>query len=428
MSTVTLNKAWQDEALKALQKDALHPDLADWQKNALDKFIAEGFPTRKNENWKYTNVSAIGATAYTLTPTQVNTKDLTVNKIKGSHHFVFVNGELRNDLSSFESLPPGVIVSDLKQTLNNEKWRKYIEKLDKRYATVFSDLNAALMTSGIFIYVPKNIILENPIHFSYLTLGQTASMSHPRHLILLEVGSQCTVVEEYSGDGADYFNNIVSQIVVKSNAIMTHFKLQNESLSASHIANTLFNQSADSTVSSYVVSMGSKLSRENLSFNFEGQGASTHLYGLYLPLKDQHIDHHTRVDHLVPNCFSQQDYKGIIAEKGHAVFNGKVIVHSDAQKTAAYQNNQNLLLSKNAEIDTKPELEIYADDVKCSHGATVGQLDEKALFYLRSRGIAKIDARRMLTKAFAEELFSNIMQQEIAKYIHCQVEAKLASI
>ena len=284
------------------------------------------------------------------------------------------------------------------------------------------------MTSGIFIYIPKNIILKKPIHFSYQTLGQTALMSHPRHLILLEENSQCTVVEEYAGDGSDYFNNIVTQIIVQSNAAMTHFKLQNESLSAQHIANTLFNQSADSTVSSYVVSMGAKLSRDNLSFNFEGQGASTHLYGLYLPLGNQHIDHHTLVDHLMPNCFSQQDYKGIIAEKGRAVFNGKVIVHPDAQKTAAYQNNKNLLLSQHAEIDTKPELEIYADDVKCNHGATVGQLDEKALFYLRSRGISEVEARRILIKAFAEELFSTISQPEIAQYIHCQVEAKLTSI
>jgi Fe-S cluster assembly protein SufD len=416
---------WHEKNLTLLQeKSALRPisSLNQWQTRALEKFLGVGFPTRHNEDWKYTNVNSIMDSTYKMPAKKSISVDLNELTLASAHQIVFINGQYQSDQSDLQELPEGVLVSKASHVI--EKWELYFQLTEMD--STFADLNAALMTEGLFIYVPKGVIIEKPIHFIYLnTDGQENVMQHPRHLLVADEESQLSLIEEYVGEKAHYFNNVVMHVVAKSGANVSLYKIQDESLNAEHIANTHLTQSRDSTVTSYVFSMGSALNRENLTINFKEPGASCHLYGLYLPLTKQHIDHHTTVEHRVPNCFSQQIYKGIIGEKGHAVFNGKVMVHQNAQKTAAYQDNRNVLLAKDAQIDTKPELQIHADDVKCTHGATVGQLDEKALFYIRSRGIPLKKARELLIKAFAEEIVLNIGQPEIVRYIRLKITEKL---
>jgi Fe-S cluster assembly protein SufD len=425
MKITTINPAWNKELLTKQQVHSIIHDIAElnsWQRNALSGFLQQGFPDRKHEDWKYTNVNEIANRSFAMPEPRV--RDIPpLEEIADSYRVIFVNGHFRRDLSEF---PSEVILADTATMLKEKQWQAYLQ-FDQRYATVFSNLNAALMTNGIFIYVPPKIVLTKPIHFVYYHSEPNQSMQHPCHLIIAGRESQLTLVEEYVGENA-YFNNVVTFVHAEEGSVVQHYKLQMESDAAQHIANTIVRQEKNSSVTSFVVSLGARLNRENLNFALNQEGASCHLYGLYLPFGNQHVDHHTRVDHSVPNCFSQQIYKGIIGGKGHAVFNGKVIVHPNAQKTAAYQSNKNILLSLTAEIDTKPELEIYADDVKCAHGATVGQLDANALFYLQSRGIEKKLAQNILTKAFAEEILTNVQTSTIAKYIHRKVEARLLEV
>lgn len=428
MSVALQNKFWSAEHLRSLSKGrVLDKNLSVWQSEALAKFLDLGFPTRKTEDWKYTNVASIAQGSFELAEkNQLPTQIIESNQVTDSYKVIVANGHLVQ-AEGLSELPAGVIIANLTQVMQESHWQQYLQ-FDPRYETHFSELNTALITGGLFIYIPKEIVLTKPIHVCYQTLAEKALMSHQRNLFMIEQNSQATVIEEYIGEGGNYFNNVVSHIVLKPNSTLSYFKLQSEAANSSHIANTVFTQERDSSVNTMVLSLGGQLNRENTSFNLLDEGACAHLYGLYVPFANQHIDHHTRVDHAKPHGFSQQVYKGIVGEKGHAVFNGKVMVHQDAQQTAAYQNNQNLLLAPNAEIDTKPELEIYADDVKCSHGATVGQLDDKALFYLRSRGIPVQLARQMLTRAFAEELLTSIALPNIAEYLQRALDLKLAEL
>lgn len=295
-------------------------------------------------------------------------------------------------------LPQGVQCLSLAAALQDKQWQSCIpQQWDASDAKL--------------VYIAKNTVIEKPLYFP-------ARSDLSKKLIVIDEGSQASVLEEYH---QDFDVKVETQIVVRAQSQLSYYKLQHQALGSNHIASTHITQSRDSVINCYNIALGASLAEDRLSVKLAETGCEIYLYGLYLPFSGQKIAHHLQVEHCVANGFSQQLYKGIVDGGGEGIFNGRIKVAQDAQKTCAYQHNQNLLLADNAKIGTKPELEIYADDVKCSHGATVGQIDQQALFYLRSRGIEETMARIVLIKAFADEIFAYINQAEIGEYIREQV-------
>jgi Fe-S cluster assembly protein SufD len=275
--------------------------------------------------------------------------------------------------------------------------------------TPFFDLNEAFLVDGAFIHVPRGIVLERPVHLVFLTSSGEPVVTHPRTVIVGEAKSQLSVIESYGGsDSAVYWTNAVTQVAAHEGAVIDHYKLQRESASAFHMASLGYVQERSSTVSNHSLSLGARLARHDIRAELDGEGADVTLNGLYVVKDSQHVDHHTVIDHRVPHCTSRELYKGVLDDTSSGVFNGRVIVRADAQKTDSMQSNKNLLLSDDALVNTNPQLEINADDVKCAHGATIGQLDPEAMFYLRTRGIAQDDARRILTEGFMADVSDRI--------------------
>lgn len=396
----------------------------------FSQFTLQGLPKCDQENWKYTDISALETAAFNLVLNNQDDSNLSIAEhyLPDSHNLVFVNGYFSSQLSKLQALPDGVILTDIRNAWKSfpELVKPYLEKDIKQS---LDSLNLALMTDGLFLYVPKNLKLKQPIQLLYLTTQSSQDcMQHLRNIILAEESAGVVLLENYVGLGdVKYFNNIVTQIYAKKNSQIEYYRCQNESREAYHIANIQVEQSANSQIKSYAFSVGSKLARDDLMISLNETGASCELLGLYLVHDKQHIDHHTRIDHHAAHGSSRENYKGILEGKATGVFNGKVIVHPGAQQTKAQQTNQNLLLSKTAEMNTKPELEIYADDVQCTHGATVGQMDEAALFYLQSRGIAEPTARKILTYAFMSEIIDAIGNPAIKQHIFLSCQRKLAS-
>jgi Fe-S cluster assembly protein SufD len=316
---------------------------------------------------------------------------------------VFVNGRYAPELSNLSSGH----VSTLGQTLERDP-DAIQPHLDVQNNDAFDALNLAFTVDGAVVRLPKGTVLDRPIYLIFISTDDRHAI-YPRNVIVAEEGAQATVVEHYCGvNGAAYFTNAVTRIVARENSAISHYKLQQEGENAYHIANTETRQHRDSRFTSHSLALGAMLSRNEIATRFEGQGAETTFNGLYVAGAQQHMDHHTRIDHAQPHCVSREFYRGVLNDHARAVFNGKVIVREGAQKTDAQQANHNLLLSKEAEVYTRPQLEIYADDVKCAHGATVGQLDEEMMFYLRSRGLRQDLAKAILTYAFAHDIIGRI--------------------
>ena len=386
---------------------------------AIEQFAELGFPTTKHENWKYTSLASLAGRGLQLSlPVDAHSDEVALGHCRAAianlkldidaHMLVFINGHFSAKLSAFKSLPSGVILADITSVLktNPDKLERYFGAAN--YATGVGALNGALFADGYVLIVPERIEVEAAVHVLLLqTAGDT--IANVKNFIVAEPGSRARVVEHFAalGDFA-YFNNVSTEISTARGARIEHLKLQQESAGASHIADIRARQAQASEFASYSFALGGLLSRNDIATYFDGEHANCVMNGLYLTQGKQVVDHHTRVDHAKPRCVSREFYKGILDGTSRAVFNGKVIVHQDAQQTDASQSNRNLLLSENAEVDTKPELEIYADDVKCAHGATVGQLDMNQLFYLRSRGIDAAAARTLLIFAFAEDLVSGL--------------------
>ncbi len=397
--------------------------LCDFRAQQLKLFLERGLPTRKEEAWKYTEInkntlpSQVGIATEWL---QYAEKIAEIKKITDII-FTFVNGHFIASLSYTETLPKEVTLSTLNAALHSHEnqLKKYLNTVDgKRYP--FAQLNAALMMNGLFLEIPKNVKMTVPIYLLFVNTAQNDYMSSPRNLILAHAESAVTVIEDHQGErtAERYFTNVVTEIHAHRGAKMNYYKLQDEANTATHIANVFVRQEQDSQVKTYFFSRGAQLAREDLSVWQEAKGTESYLYGLYELTRDkQHIDHHVHVDHLAPHGTSSMLYKGLLDKKSRAVFNGKVYVHPDAQQINAHQSNHNILLSNDAEVSTKPELEIYADDVKCTHGATIGQLDHEALFYLCSRGISASEAHTLLTRAFLEEVYSKIDAANIRDFM-----------
>jgi len=393
----------------------------DWfaknRQSALNLFKDTGFPSSRLENWKYTDVRPIKKKSFSnVTEADVSVIADEINAIRFDGldciEVVFINGVFSKEHSSLEELDNGLVVENMLDALANDKdlLAKHLTKYADDKISPFTALNTAFIQNGTFINVSANTVIEKPINILYLSKESNSALAtHPRNLIVMGENSEATVIESYIGlDDANYFTNAVTEVSLSTNAILKHYKIQQESLNAYHIGNLNVMQGKDSKLESHSISLGGALVRNDIHGQLAAEGAEIIMNGLYMTGDKQHVDNHTRVDHLKPRTLSTENYRGVLNGKSRAVFNGKVIVHKDAQKIEAHQNNANLLLSDDAEIDTKPELEIYADDVKCTHGATVGQLDQNMLFYLRSRAIDEETARSLLTYAFADELISNI--------------------
>ena len=291
----------------------------------------------------------------------------------------------------------------------------------------FTALNTAFLQDGAVVYLPPGAVVEQPIHLLFVSTGQRANVvSHPRVLVVAEANTQATIVESYVGlDSEPYLTNSVSEFFIGPNAVLDHYRIQRESAAAFHIAATHVREERAAQFRSTAITLGGRLTRHHVHTALEGEGVDSTLNGLYIEDGAQHVDNHTLIEHAQPHCQSHEFYKGILGGKATGVFRGKIHVHQAAQKTDAYQANQNLLLSETAQINTKPQLEIYADDVKCSHGATIGQLDEDALFYLRSRGIGHQEAVRVLTRAFAGEVLDRVRVPALKDHLDRLVDLRL---
>ncbi|MDP2702691.1 MAG: Fe-S cluster assembly protein SufD, partial [Candidatus Rokubacteria bacterium] len=342
---------------------------------------------------------------------------------------VFVNGRYSRELSSLGSLPGGARVGSLAAALAAD--RELIEPHLARFARyqdhAFVALNTAFIEDGAFLYVPAGKVVVDPIHLLFISTARgTATASHPRNLIVAGNNSQVTIVETYVGsDKAVYFTNAVTEIVVGENAALDHYKLQRESEEAFHVATLQVHQARSSTCASHSIAVGGGLVRNDVNVVLDGEGSECTLNGLYMVAGQQHVDNHTRIDHAGPHCVSRQLYKGVLGGKARGVFDGKIVVHPAAPKTDARQTNKNLLLSSDALIDTKPQLEINNNDVKCIHGSTIGRLDENSIFYLRSRGIGVEMARDILTYAFASEIINGIKVEPLRAKLDNLVATRL---
>ena len=396
-----------------------HP-LQAIRRQAMERLESMGFPARKDEDYKYTNVTKIAKQTFTEGKGAV----IGENVIKAAsfegmdaYQLVFVNGVLNKELSNTDKQMEGLTISDLTTAYDNADTQALIENAltNELGLNAFVALNTALSHGGTFIHVAKGTSVDKPIHLTNITIsGGTAIMTNPQIILVAEESSEVSVIETYAAinDGV-YFTNALSRIVVGKNAHVHHYKLQNESLNAFQINNSIATQERDSTYSSYVLDLGGKTVRNNLSSHLQSSGTNTNLYGVYLAKGNQHIDNQSFIDHAHPHCESNELYKGIIDDKGRGVFNGKVNVRQDAQKTNAFQQNSSLVLSDTATMDTKPQLEIFADDVKCSHGATIGQMDESSIYYLRTRGMSLEQARSILQFAFVAEVLENFQLEAV---------------
>lgn len=376
-------------------------------------FVACGFPTRTHEDWRYTDVAAIKQSSFSLAAN----KDAVISAqmknyiLPQYHNLVFINGYFAPQLSDAFPDASGVIATNVQTGLQQhaELIKPYFIQQSNQ-SQPFSQLNLALMTDGLFLYVPENIQLAKPIQLLHFTNNaDIEQMHHLRHVIILAENAAAVLLENYVAlTGQKYFNNIVTQINVNNHARLDYCKQQHEAKNAYHVANTHIKQHSQSRVRAYNFSTGGQLGRDDLIIDQEGSGAMSELYGLYSLQHQQHMDHHTQVNHHAAHGCSQQLYKGVLADNATAVFNGRVTVRQNAKSVNAQQTNQNLLLSKTASVNTKPALEIYASDVKCTHGATVGQIDDAALFYLRSRGLDKKTAMQLLVEAFMQEVLDKV--------------------
>jgi Fe-S cluster assembly protein SufD len=394
------------------------------RQNAMDRFVEVGFPSVKEEEWKYTNVAAIARSNFkpATSSEEARQSDAELKQLDsvpeaGSSQLVFVDGRLRIDLSSLGAVSDQVVAIDLAEALADERYGDMVRAQLSRQADYvvngFTALNTAFIDHGAFVYIPKGVTVAAPIHLLFIARGENTA-NFPRVLVVAAGNSNATIIENYlTVEANQYLTNAVVEVVLEEGARLEHYKVQRESSDAFHVATTAVGLGRNSSYDTTTITFGAKLSRHDVVVTMDHEGAECWVDGLYLVTGDQHADTHSMIDHRQPNCTSHQLYKGILDGKSRAVFNGKVFVRHNAQKTDAMQTNKNLLLSNEARVDTKPQLEILADDVKCAHGAAVGQIDQDELFYLETRGIHPDLGRNLLTYGFAEEVIAKIKLDSI---------------
>ena len=415
------------------QWDSGHSEQPTWVKSvrgaALEHFAKLGFPTLKNEQWKYTNLAELSSIPFSVEESHELTWQGEVEAVT-KHQLIVFQGQV---ISGLDSLPEGVTVSALSESWDQPNVKAQLNQTGSM--APMKALNSAFLHKGLVFHVEKGTQIEEPVEVVYLGAGHH-QVSHLRNFITLEANSRLSLFERFESESKDeYWHNIVAEVSVGEGARFSHYKFQDEGRAAFHTAAVEVDVQKDGQFDSFFFSRGGKLVRHEIQVHLNGSGSSTDLSGLFLTDGGQHVDNHTVIDHAKPHCNSREVYRGVLNGQSSGVFDGRVLVREDAQKTDSSQSNKNLLLSDLAEVNSKPQLEIYADDVKCAHGATTGQLDEESIFYLRSRGIALAEARKLLTVAFAREvvescsdpLLKKWFSQELEKWVplHCQAQEGL---
>jgi Fe-S cluster assembly protein SufD len=444
MSQTPQEKAWYFANFEALEKylnGKANSRIHSIRQAAISRFAEEGFPTTRNEDWKFTDVSVLSKLRFqpVFSPGTAGRDGVQALALERCfplfekrilwNRLTFINGRFSKDLSSISSLPQGVKIKSLAEAMREDQdlVERYLAQYARLEENAFTALSAAFLLDGAFVYVPRGTFLQAPIHLVFLSTDLGSEfVSHPRNLIIVEDNGEAAVIESHAGVGENtYFTNAVTEIVLGENAVVEYERVQCESRRAYHVGTTHVQQDRNSNFISSSMSLGGSLVRHNVTAVLNGEGAESTLNGLYLSAGEQHIDNHTTIDHAKPHCTSHELYKGILGGKSRGVFNGKILVRKGAQKTDAKQTNKNLVLSDDASIDTKPQLEIFADDVKCTHGATIGQLDKDALFYLRSRGLGIGPARDILIGAFASDVINRIKIEPLRELMHQMLHQRL---
>ena len=424
------------------QLQSLDPDafLTKVRKEGFDNFNGKGIPTHRNEEWKYSalNVNNLFKKEYQVVEdsnkSQVTKEDVDSIRLPGfekANELVFVNGKYVPELSTIRSPGEQLVIMPLEEA-ENGIYKQIVKEHLGKSALFINDgihaLNTSFIYGGVFILAVKKQIIENPVYFYHISDARDNHiLAQPRSLVYLQEFSKLQIAEAFKTIGSmDSFINEVAEIVINTGAIFEHYKIQNDMASASQVATTHVRQVGKSYAHTLVISLNGGTIRNNTNIIMEAEGNEAHMYGLYLLRGNTHVDNHTLVDNKMPNCFSNELYKGVIDDSATGVFSGKIFVRPDAQKTNAYQSNNNILLSDNASVNSKPQLEIYADDVKCSHGCTVGRLDEEALFYLQTRGISKEHAQAMLLQAYASSIVEQIRIEPLRGFAEQLIATRLS--
>jgi Fe-S cluster assembly protein SufD len=411
----------------------VHSDLYDVRTSALKNFENKGFPTKKDEAWKYTSLNAILKNDFSVFPKNETTIEFRDVKKYFLHEIdtykvVFIDGVFSSNLSS--TTHEAIDVCLMSSALNKPKYKMVIDTYFNKVASKdesLTSLNTAFANEGAYINIPKSKVADKPIEIMYFSTGSEAALLvQPRNLVIVGENSHVQIIERHQSLNENpVLTNSVTEIFAQKRAIVDYYKIQNDNKEANLIDNTFVSQQKESHVSVHTFSFGGNLTRNNLNFYHFGERLTSTLNGITIIGEKQHVDHYTLVNHATPNCESFQDYKGIFSDRSTGVFNGKVYVEKEAQKTNAFQKSNNILLGDKSTINAKPQLEIFADDVKCSHGCTVGQLDETAMFYMQARGIPKKEAKALLMYAFSNAVIENIKIPELKKRITTIIANKL---
>ena len=410
----------------------MNSDIHEIRTKAFENFEKLGFPTKKLEAWKYTSLNTILKNDFCILPNKEVSVDLAevrkyfISDID-SYKVIFIDGKYSTFLS--ETTHDTIDVCLMSAALTKPKYKVVIENYFNKIAKQdnLTSLNTAFAKEGAYIYIPKNVEVQKPIQIINLTTGaEIATMMQPRNLIVVQENAHVQIIERHQSLTSNaVLSNVVTEVFAARNATIDYYKIQNDNLNASLVDNTYIEQKTNSEVSVHTFSFGGNITRNNLNFYQRGEHINSILKGITIIEEKQHVDHHTLVHHIEPNCESHQDYKGIYDERSTGVFNGKVVVEKEAQKTNAYQQNNNVLVSDKATVNAKPQLEIFADDVKCSHGCTIGQLDNDALFYMQQRGIPKKEGKALLMYAFANTVLDSVKIPEVKKRITKLIAQKL---
>jgi len=400
------------------------------REQAMESFYKQGIPNRKQEEYKYLNLEQMLKGEFALTINKTLSKDQIepLEILNNAYVIVIENGIFSEGLSKLKNLPNGLNICSLAKAA--QTYSKVFEKHYTQYADINTDafiaLNTAMAKDGVFIHIEKNTVIEKPIHILHVSSTNQNSIIHPRNLIIAETNAQAKIIESFEtiDSTANVFNNTLTEIVIDEHTIVDHYIIQDENKLGYLINTTQIIQKKQSVFSTHTFTLSGSLVRNNLNIVLDDECIESHLYGLYLTNENQVVDNHTLVDHRKPKCNSNELYKGIIDGKSTATFNGKIFVRKDAQKTNAFQSNKNILLSDDGTINTKPQLEIYADDVKCSHGTSTGKLDEEKIFYLRARGLSEASAKKLLMHAFASEVVNTIKIEALRDYVENKISKR----
>ncbi|HET9180618.1 MAG TPA: Fe-S cluster assembly protein SufD [Candidatus Angelobacter sp.] len=426
MITTTTAPEHYLEAFDKLERTSDHPSwLRKLRQEAFARFAETGFPTTHDEDWRFTNVNAIANAQFVPAPSaKINAADLEPFRTSDfACQLVFINGHFAGGLSRIPMLPKGTKLASLAEALTTDPgtMEQHLGGYLNFKRDAFAALNTAFMEDGAYIYVPRGTVVEQPVHVLYVSVaGEKPAIEHPRNLIVVEENSQVTIVEDYvslDDGGAPSFSNTATELIARENAVVSHYMVVRPAQDAFNVSTLRLQQGRSTNTATHSLLLSGALVRNNVHPVLAGEGAECLINGLFMASGRQHMDNYMLVEHASPHCNSRQFYNGILNGQSHGVFHGRIIVHKDAQKTDAKQTNRNLLLSDEAQIDTKPQLEIYADDVKCTHGATIGQVEENALFYLRSRGLDEASAKNLLLLAFANECLDRMNSEQVRNHL-----------